>query len=45
MNGIELGSVVEIENEDGSGYWFAIVCSSKGALIKYVIKYLGIFYN
>ncbi|XP_060871947.1 scm-like with four MBT domains protein 1 isoform X2 [Metopolophium dirhodum] len=33
MNGIELGSVVEIENEDGSGYWFASVCLSKGAFI------------
>lgn len=40
QNGIELGSVVEIENEDQSGYWFATVCSSKGVLIKYVKKNL-----
>lgn len=38
MNGIELGSVVEIEYEDKSGYWFASVCFSKGVLIKYVIN-------
>jgi len=38
LNGIEIGSVVEIENEDQSGYWFASVCSSKGVLMKYVKK-------
>lgn len=36
QNGIELGSVVEIENEDQCGYWFASVCSSKGVLLKYI---------
>jgi len=38
MNGIEVGSVVEIENEDQNGYWFATVNVSKGALMKYVKK-------
>jgi len=47
MNGIEIGSVVEIENEDQNGYWFATICSSKGALMKYakknfyIIKYIS----
>jgi len=36
LNGIELGSVVEIENEDKNGYWFASVCSSNGVLLKYI---------
>ncbi|XP_022172526.1 scm-like with four MBT domains protein 1 isoform X2 [Myzus persicae] len=39
MNGIELGSVVEIENEDKSGYWFASVSLSKGVLIN--LHYFG----
>lgn len=38
QNGIEIGSVVEIENEDQSGYWFATVRESKGVIIKYVKK-------
>lgn len=33
MNGIELGSVVEVENSDGSGYWFATVRSSEDGLL------------
>lgn len=36
QNGIELGSVVEVENEDQNGYWFASVCASKGVLLKYI---------
>ncbi|XP_025406134.1 uncharacterized protein LOC112680298 isoform X2 [Sipha flava] len=39
LNGIEVGSVVEIENEDQNGYWFASVCSSKGVLIN--LHYFG----
>ncbi|XP_029342125.1 scm-like with four MBT domains protein 1 isoform X2 [Acyrthosiphon pisum] len=39
LNGIEIGSVVEIENEDLSGYWFASVCSSKGVLMN--LHYFG----
>ncbi|KAL4104178.1 hypothetical protein QTP88_019487 [Uroleucon formosanum] len=39
LNGIEIGSVVEIENEDQSGYWFASVCSSKGVLMN--LHYFG----
>ncbi|KAL5237491.1 hypothetical protein ACI65C_004901 [Semiaphis heraclei] len=39
MNGIEIGSVIEIENEDKNGYWFATVCSSKGALMN--LHYFG----
>lgn len=35
QNGIPLKSVVEVENEDQNGYWFATVCSSKGVSIKY----------
>lgn len=45
LNGIEIGSVVEIENEDQSGYWFASVCSSKGVLMKYVKKFYFIEYT
>lgn len=40
QNGIELGSVVEVENEDYNGYWFASVCSSKGVIIKYSLIHL-----
>ncbi|XP_022180429.1 scm-like with four MBT domains protein 1 [Myzus persicae] len=39
LNGIEIGSVVEIENEDQSGYWFASVCSTEGISIN--LRYFG----
>lgn len=39
MNGIELGSIIEVENEDQSGYWFASVCSSTGVLIRYLLTF------
>eukprot|EP00102_Acyrthosiphon_pisum_P026276 XP_016663486.1 PREDICTED: scm-like with four MBT domains protein 1 [Acyrthosiphon pisum] len=39
LNGIEIGSVIEIENEDQNGYWFASVCSSKGAILH--LHYFG----
>ncbi|VVC28864.1 SLED domain,Mbt repeat [Cinara cedri] len=39
QNGIELGSVVEVENEDKNGYWFASVCLSKGVSIN--LHYIG----
>ncbi|XP_050534831.1 MBT domain-containing protein 1-like isoform X2 [Daktulosphaira vitifoliae] len=39
QNGIELGSVIEVENEDGSGYWFASITLSKGVLI--CLRYYG----
>lgn len=38
LNGIEIGSIVEIENDDQDGYFFAIVRSSNGILLKYVKK-------
>ncbi|VVC29794.1 SLED domain,Zinc finger, C2CH-type,Sterile alpha motif/pointed domain,Mbt repeat [Cinara cedri] len=39
QNGIDLGSIVEIENEDQNGYWFASVCLSRGVLIN--LHYIG----
>jgi len=39
LNGIEAGSILEIENDDQSGYWYAIVCSSKDVLLN--LHYFG----
>jgi len=38
LNGIEIGSMAEIENDDQNGYWFVAVYSLKGVLMKYVKK-------
>lgn len=45
LNGIELGSVVEVENEDENGYWFASICSSNGVLIRYIYIHFNINEN
>ncbi|XP_050436078.1 uncharacterized protein LOC126842903 [Adelges cooleyi] len=39
QNGIELGSILEVENEDDCGYWFANVVLSKGILV--CLRYYG----
>lgn len=35
QNGITLKSVLEVENEDNNGYWFASICSTEGSSIQY----------
>lgn len=39
LNGIEIGSIVEIENDDQDGYFFAVVRSSNGILLN--LHYFG----